>query len=62
MNKIYFNCVCNEKYFLLSNFKNDIIINICIKCHPFYTKKKNFFDNSKRIQKFKNKYDIFFKK
>ncbi|WP_433927808.1 50S ribosomal protein L31 [Candidatus Carsonella ruddii] len=62
MNKIHFLCICSEKYLLCSNFKKNININICQKCHPFYTKKKNFFDNSKRIKNFNNKYAIFFKK
>ncbi|WP_157801525.1 50S ribosomal protein L31 [Candidatus Carsonella ruddii] len=62
MNKIYFNCICNEKYYLFSFFKKNININICVNCHPFYTKKKNLFDNSKRAKNFNNKYAIFFKK
>ncbi|UNB92098.1 50S ribosomal protein L31 [Candidatus Carsonella ruddii] len=62
MNKIFFNCVCNEKYLLFSYYKKNISINICINCHPFYTKKRNFLDNSKRVKKFNNKYELFFKK
>ncbi|BFI90846.1 50S ribosomal protein L31 [Candidatus Carsonella ruddii] len=61
MKKIFFNCICSEKFFLLSSHENDININICINCHPYYTKKKNFFDTSEKIKKFNKKYEKFYK-
>ncbi|XZR53028.1 MAG: 50S ribosomal protein L31 [Candidatus Carsonella ruddii] len=61
MKKIFFNCLCKEKFFLLSSYKDDININVCINCHPYYTKKKNFLDISEKIKKFKKKYENFYK-
>ncbi|WMC20486.1 MAG: 50S ribosomal protein L31 [Candidatus Carsonella ruddii] len=61
MQKILFNCVCKENYFLISSLKNNININVCIKCHPYYTKKKNYLDTSEKIKKFKKKYENFYK-
>ncbi|AFP83881.1 50S ribosomal protein L31 [Candidatus Carsonella ruddii] len=59
--KIFFNCICKEKFFLFSSYKNNLNINICNNCHPYYTKKKNFSDNSEKIKKFNKKYEKFFK-
>ncbi|XZR52619.1 MAG: 50S ribosomal protein L31 [Candidatus Carsonella ruddii] len=61
MYKIFFNCICKEKFFLASSFKNNININICINCHPYYTKKKNFLNTSEKIKNFKKKYENFYK-
>ncbi|AFP84072.1 ribosomal protein L31 [Candidatus Carsonella ruddii HT isolate Thao2000] len=59
--KIFFNCICKEKFFLISSFKNNVNINVCMNCHSFYTKKKKISDNSEKIKKFNKKYENFFK-
>ncbi|MGK2912675.1 MAG: 50S ribosomal protein L31 [Candidatus Carsonella ruddii] len=60
MDKIYFECICGEKYYLFSSFKKNIEINICINCHNFYNKKNKTINNSTRVKKFLNKYDFLF--
>ncbi|BAF35057.1 ribosomal protein L31 [Candidatus Carsonella ruddii PV] len=62
MKKIYFLCICGKKYSILSNCNKNININICSGCHPFFTKKKNNFNNSEKTIKFNKKYELFFKK
>ncbi|AGS06517.1 50S ribosomal protein L31 [Candidatus Carsonella ruddii] len=62
MEKIFFFCICSKKYFLLSNYEKNITINICKNCHPYYTKKKNLLDASKKMKSFNKKYENFFKK
>jgi len=36
--------------------KNDIHLEICSQCHPFFTGKQKFVDADGRIEKFKKKY------
>jgi large subunit ribosomal protein L31 len=36
----------------------EIKVEICSKCHPFFTGKQNLVDTAGRIEKFKNRYNI----
>ena len=36
----------------------DITVEICSKCHPFYTGKQKLVDTSGRVDKFNKKYGI----
>jgi len=36
--------------------KKDIVVEICSKCHPFYTGKKKLVDSAGRVERFKRKY------
>ena len=38
--------------------KKDITVEICSKCHPFYTGKQKLVDTSGRVDKFNRKYGI----
>ena len=38
--------------------KKDITVEICSKCHPFYTGKQKLVDSSGRVDKFNKKYGI----
>ena len=38
--------------------KKDITVEICSKCHPFYTVKQKVVDTSGRVDKFIKKYGI----
>ncbi|MFI4913475.1 MAG: 50S ribosomal protein L31 [Candidatus Carsonella ruddii] len=60
MNKIFFECICGEKYYLFSSFKKNIEINVCINCHNFYNKKTKIINNSTRSKKFLSKYEFLF--
>ncbi|MEI7749523.1 MAG: 50S ribosomal protein L31 [Candidatus Moraniibacteriota bacterium] len=45
-------CACGEKYETGSTVKA-IEIEICAKCHPFYTGKKKYIDTTGRVERFK---------
>ena len=38
--------------------KKDITVEICSKCHPFYTGKQKLVDTGGRVDKFNKKYGI----
>lgn len=50
-------CVCGATHKTKSTGK-DIHVDICSKCHPFYTGKQVFVDTAGRIERFKAKYKI----
>ena len=39
--------------------KADIRVEICSKCHPFYTGKQKLVDTAGRIERFRKKYEKF---
>jgi large subunit ribosomal protein L31 len=48
-------CACGEVITTRSTRK-DIHLDICSKCHPFYTGKQKIVDAEGRVEKFKKKY------
>jgi len=50
-------CACGEVIHTRSTKKN-IRVEICSKCHPFYTGKQRFVDSAGRVEKFKKKYNL----
>lgn len=42
--------------------KKDIRVEICSKCHPFFTGKQKLIDTEGRIERFRKKYEKFRKK
>jgi large subunit ribosomal protein L31 len=50
-------CVCGAKYITKSIVKNKHV-EICAKCHPFYTGNQVYVDTAGRIERFKEKYKI----
>lgn len=49
-------CACGEE-FITGSTVESIHVDICSKCHPFYTGKQKFVDSAGRIDKFNKKYD-----
>lgn len=47
-------CVCGNK-FTVGSTREKINIELCNKCHPFYTGEQKFVDTASRIQKFQKK-------
>ncbi len=47
-------CVCGNR-FTVGSTKDVIHIELCNKCHPFYTGEQKFVDSASRIQKFQQK-------
>ena len=48
-------CGCGESFETRST-KPKIQVEICSKCHPFYTGKQKFVDTAGRVEKFQKKY------
>ena len=48
-------CACGETFTTRSTRK-DIRLDICSKCHPFFTGKQKIMDTEGRVEKFKKKY------
>ncbi|TFG93002.1 MAG: 50S ribosomal protein L31 [Syntrophobacterales bacterium] len=48
-------CVCGNVFETRST-KGDIKVEICSKCHPFFTGKQKIMDTAGRIEKFNRKY------
>ncbi len=48
-------CGCGNEFTTRST-KEEIHVEICSSCHPFYTGKQKFVDSAGRIEKFKKKY------
>ncbi|MEW6109737.1 MAG: 50S ribosomal protein L31 [Nitrospirota bacterium] len=48
-------CACGETFTTRST-KANIRLDICSKCHPFFTGKQKIVDTEGRVEKFKKKY------
>ena len=49
-------CGCGET-FVTRSTQEKINIEVCGKCHPFYTGKQKYVDSAGRIEKFQRKYN-----
>ena len=49
-------CACGETFETLST-KRELRVDICSKCHPFYTGKQKLVDTGGRIDKFNKRMD-----
>ena len=54
-NVVTVKCACGAEYTTRST-KNDVKVEICCKCHPFFTGKQKFVDAGGRVDKFKKRY------
>ena len=50
-------CVCGET-FETGSTKSELKVDICSKCHPFFTGKQKLVDTGGRVDKFKKRYNI----
>jgi len=48
-------CACGE-IFTTRSTRKEIHLDICSKCHPFFTGKQKIVDAEGRVEKFKKKY------
>ena len=51
-------CSCGNKFTTRSTIGKDMTIEVCSKCHPFYTGKQKILDTAGRVEKFKPKYGM----
>ena len=47
-------CACGSE-FVAGSTLSEIHVELCSKCHPFYTGKQKLIDTSRRIEKFQEK-------
>jgi large subunit ribosomal protein L31 len=48
-------CACGESFKIRST-KENVRLDICSNCHPFYTGKQKLIDTEGRVDKFRKKY------
>ncbi len=48
-------CGCGETFKTRAT-KSKIAVEVCSKCHPFYTGKQKFVDSAGRVERFKQKF------
>ena len=51
-------CACGNEFETGSTVK-EISVEICSKCHPFFTGKQKLVDSAGRVERFKRKYAKF---
>lgn len=51
-------CACGTE-FVTGSTKENIRVEICSKCHPFFTGKQKLMDTAGRVERFRRKYADF---
>lgn len=54
-NEVTIRCACGEEVKTRSTKSGVIRVDICSKCHPFFTGKQKFVDSGGRVDKFKKR-------
>lgn len=49
-------CACGNSFETASTLCDDLSIEVCSNCHPFYTGKQKLVDTAGRVEKFMNRY------
>jgi len=50
-------CACGSTFKTRSTYKSDLLhMEICSKCHPFFTGKQKLVDSAGRVERFQRKY------
>ena len=58
-NQIKVQCARGASFYTGSTKKADVIkVDICSKCHPYFTGKQKLVDSGGRVDKFKKRYGI----
>lgn len=50
-------CLCGNT-FTIGSTKPELKVEVCSKCHPFYTGKQRIADVQGRVERFKKRYQI----
>lgn len=50
-------CACGKEIRTRSN-KKEISVEICSRCHPFFTGKQKLIDSAGRVERFQRKYGL----
>ena len=54
--EITVSCSCGSKFVTRSTMGRDLTLEVCAKCHPFYTGKQKIVDTAGRVDRFQQKY------
>ncbi len=58
-NQVKVQCACGASFYTGSTKTADVIkVDICSKCHPYFTGKQKLVDSGGRVDKFKKRYGI----
>jgi len=57
-NEIKVTCSCGNTFQTRSTLTEDLGVEVCSACHPFYTGKQKIIDSAGRVDKFRKKYNI----
>jgi large subunit ribosomal protein L31 len=55
-------CACGNSFRTRSTHKGDLRVEICSKCHPFFTGRQKLIDPAGRVDRFQKKYAKVLKK
>jgi large subunit ribosomal protein L31 len=51
-------CSCGNSFTTRSTLDQELHIEVCSQCHPFYTGKQKIIDAGGRVDKFRKKYGL----
>ena len=49
-------CSCGNVLPVMSTLKDNLSLDVCAKCHPFYTGKQKMLDSGGRVKKFQDRF------
>lgn len=52
-------CSCGNKFKTRSSLTQDLDVDVCDQCHPFYTGKQKVLDTEGRVQRFQSRFSGF---
>ena len=52
-------CTCGALISTISTLGKDFTIELCSKCHPFFTGKQRLIDTTGRVERFQKRYEKF---
>ena len=50
-------CSCGNSFAVMTTLKDNLALDVCSKCHPFYTGKQKILDTGGRVQRFKDRFE-----
>ena len=56
--KINVSCSCGNSFKTRSTLGGDLSVEVCSKCHPFYTGQQKILDTAGRVDRFRKKYGM----
>jgi large subunit ribosomal protein L31 len=51
-------CSCGNEFSTRSTLDDELHVEVCSACHPFYTGKQKIVDTAGRVDKFRRKYGM----